>query len=66
MINTVIDSLSHSVESCLSVRANAITRSLASDAIGEIVPLFGSLRGWLDADSREKLLYASMLNGFVT
>lgn len=65
MINTVIDSLSHSVESCLSVRANALTRILAAEAIGTIVPLFGSLRGWLDYASREKLLYASMLGGMV-
>ena len=66
MTNTVIDSLSHSIEGIISNRASAITDTLASKGIalvGECLPALAD--GSLTHEQREKLLLASTLGGIV-
>jgi alcohol dehydrogenase class IV len=66
MTNTVIDAFSHAVEGFLTVRANALTDSLALEAIGLIAARFPALaEGRLTAEDRACLLYASTLGGMV-
>ena len=66
MTNTVIDSLSHSIEGIISNRASAITDTLAAKGIalvGECLPALAD--GSLTPEQREKLLLASTLGGIV-
>lgn len=66
MTNTVIDSLSHSIEGIISNRASAITDTLASKGIalvGECLPALAD--GSLSPEQLEKLLLASTLGGIV-
>lgn len=66
MVNTVIDSLSHSVEGFLSVRANALSDALALEAIRIIGKITGRLAAWtITDDDKAQLLYASTLGGMV-
>lgn len=65
-IHTAIDALSHSVESFLSVRANALTEVLALESINIIVKQFEKLKSFtLTREDRSQLLYASTLGGIV-
>lgn len=65
-VNTAIDSLSHSVEGMLSVKANAMADVIAKEAIKLIAEEFNNLiNGTFTEECREKLLYASMLGGAV-
>lgn len=66
MVNTVIDSLSHSMEGYLSAKADVLSDALALQAVGVI----GSILPRLSADQltggdRARLLYASALGGMV-
>ncbi len=66
LIHTVIDSLSHSMEGMLSVRASEITDSIAVHAIaliGECLPRLKDNE--LSQEDREKLLVASTMGGMV-
>lgn len=66
MVHTVLDSLSHSMEGMLSVRAGALTDGMALEAIGRIGRLLDELA--TDTLSREdcrSLLLASALGGMV-
>lgn len=66
MTNTVLDSLSHSIEGIISSRASPITDALAAKAIatiGECLPALAD--GTLSAEQRERLLLASTLGGVV-
>ena len=66
MVNTVIDSLSHSVEGYLSVRANALSDALALEAISIIGGIIDRRSNWtITEDDEDKLLYASTLGGMV-
>ena len=66
MVNTVIDSLSHSVEGYLSVRANALSDALALEAISIIAGITDRLVDWtITHEDKDKLLYASTLGGMV-
>ena len=66
MINTVLDSFSHSVEGFLTNRANAVSDTIALEAIRTISILFPELAEWrLTDEDRQKLLYASTLGGMV-
>lgn len=66
MTNTVIDSLSHSVEGFISNRANPMSDTLALEAISIISGLIPSIAEWrLTDEDRAKLLYASTLSGMV-
>lgn len=66
MTNTVIDSLSHSVEGFISNRANPVSDILALEAIGIIARHIPALAEWrLTDDDRAQLLYASTLGGMV-
>ena len=66
MANTVIDSLSHSVEGYISNRANAISDALALEAIKIIADTIPAIYEWrLTSSDMEKLLYASTLGGMV-
>ncbi len=66
MTNTVIDAFSHSVEGFLTVRANALSDTLALEAIGLIAARFSALaEDRLTAEDRAQLLYASTLGGMV-
>lgn len=65
-VSTAVDSLSHSVEGMMSVRANCMSDILAREAVRLISEEFGALaKGEFSYKSREKLLYASMLGGVV-
>jgi alcohol dehydrogenase class IV len=66
MVNTVVDSLSHSIEGIISNRASALTDTLAAkgiELVGECLPALAD--GTLTAEQREKLLLASTLGGIV-
>lgn len=66
MTNTVIDSLSHSVEGFISNRATPVSDTLALEAIGIISALIPAISEWrLTDEDRAKLLYASTLSGMV-
>lgn len=65
-INTALDALSHAVEGMLTVRATAITDTLAKESIQQIAECFDAMSaGQLSHAQREKLLYASMVAGMV-
>ncbi|MDR2768512.1 MAG: iron-containing alcohol dehydrogenase [Treponema sp.] len=73
-VNTAIDALSHAVEGMLSVRASALSDTLAKESIAIIAGCFGELLSWtetgavkppLPQETREKLLFASTLAGMV-
>lgn len=64
-INTAIDAYSHSVESYLSARSTEMSTVPALESIrvlGEVFPILAGKKA-IDSDTREKLLYASMLGG---
>ena len=66
MVNTVIDSLSHSMESFLSGKASPLTEVLALQAMKEIAGLLPRLTAdELTAEDHELLLHASTLGGIV-
>ncbi len=66
MTNTVIDSFSHSVEGFISNRANAVSDTLALEAIKVIAGIIPAIAEWrLTDDDRAELLYASTLGGMV-
>lgn len=66
MVNTVVDSLSHSVEGMLSSRASEVSDTLAAKALSLIAECLGSLGSdTLTHDQRERLLLASTLGGMV-
>ena len=66
MVHTVVDSLSHSVEGYLSVKASPITDALALEALENIGALLAPLEeDRLTDGDRAKLLYASTLGGMV-
>jgi alcohol dehydrogenase class IV len=64
-VNTAIDALSHSIESILSRRANAMSIMVAIESLRMLGPGIRSLDGRrrLDVETREKLLLGSMLGG---
>lgn len=65
-INTAIDVISHAIEGMLSIKASALTDTLAKSSISNIKECFPSLlSGRLALQEREKLLYGSMLAGMV-
>lgn len=65
-INTAIDALSHSVEGMLSIKANPITNSIATESIRRISSCFGALQsGKLTLKHRFELLYGSTMGGMV-
>lgn len=66
MVNTVIDSLSHSVEGMLSNRASEISDTLAAKSLALIAECLASLaENALTDAQRERLLLASTLGGMV-
>ncbi len=66
MIHTVIDSLSHSMEGMLSVRAGELTDGMALQAISMIGRCFSALlEDSLSKEDRRQLLLASTLGGMV-
>lgn len=66
MVHTVLDSLSHSMEGMLSVRASGLTDGMALEAIGRIGRLLDELAAdSLSRDDCESLLLASALGGMV-
>lgn len=65
-VNTAIDALSHAVEGYLSVRSTNVVKPYALESIkliGECIPELEQRS--FKSDTREKLLYASMLAGIV-
>jgi alcohol dehydrogenase class IV len=65
-VNTAIDALSHAVEGMLSVRASAISDSMARQSIEMLAGCFGPMReGKLSVQNRADLLCASTLAGMV-
>jgi alcohol dehydrogenase class IV len=72
-INTALDALSHAIEGMLTVRATAISNSIAAESIARISQCLRGLSpgkaldeaGRLPTDLREKLLLGSMLAGVV-
>lgn len=65
-VNTVVDALSHAVEGYISKRSMPVSDALAQEAMEKIGQCLGNLKNKeLDFDTREKLLYASMLAGMV-
>lgn len=65
-IHTAIDALSHSIESSLSKRSNALVDLLAEESVRLIAAHFDDLiHDRLDAKARANLIYASMLGGMV-
>jgi len=66
MTNTVIDSLSHSIEGIISSRATLLTDTLAARGIELVGECLSSLAdGSLTGEMRESLLLASALGGMV-
>ncbi len=66
MVNTVIDSLSHSIEGIVSKRATEITDTLATTGISIVGEcLLDLAEGSLSDGQRERLLLASTLGGMV-
>lgn len=65
-VNTAIDALSHAVEGMLSIKASAVTDTLAVESIKNICACYEGLKkGELSLEERGKLLYASTLAGMV-
>lgn len=65
-INTAIDALSHCVEGMLSVKASAVTNTLAVEGIKNICSCYEAMKkGELSLEERGKLLYGSTLGGMV-
>ena len=65
-INTAIDALSHAVEGYLSARGTEVIKPFAMESIGIIGECFPQLENKIiKKQTREKLLYASMLAGIV-
>jgi len=65
-VNTAVDALSHAVEGMLSIKASAITDTLAIESIKNICACYEGLKkGELSLEERGKLLYASTLAGMV-
>lgn len=65
-INTAVDALSHSIEGYLSVRSTDVIKPYAIESItiiGECIPALKEKN--IKDETREKLLYASMLAGIV-
>lgn len=62
-VNTVIDAFAHAAEGIISVKANALSDTIASEAIGLISSQFAAMKG--ESADREILLYAAMLGGIV-
>lgn len=65
-INTAVDALSHAIEGYAAVRATEAIKPFALESIkliGECIPEL--VKGEINNDTREKLLYASMLAGIV-
>ncbi|PKL16306.1 MAG: alcohol dehydrogenase [Spirochaetae bacterium HGW-Spirochaetae-5] len=65
-VNTAIDALSHAIEGYLSVRSTDVVKPYALESIkliGECIPELEKRS--FKSDTREKLLYASMLAGIV-
>jgi alcohol dehydrogenase class IV len=65
-IETAIDTFSHLFEGYLSVKSNPITDIIALEGLkkfGEILPYL--LKRQFTSDVREKLMYLSLLGGFV-
>ncbi len=65
-INTAVDALSHAVEGYLAARATDVIKPFAIESItllGEALPVLVNAEA--DYETREKLLYASMLAGIV-
>jgi alcohol dehydrogenase class IV len=66
LINTTLDALSHAVEGMLSVRASAISDSLAKKSLAIISSHFVAIgQGRLETNILEELLQASTLAGMV-
>ena len=65
-VNTAVDALSHSIEGYLGKRRTEATDILAREGIRLFGSCLGSLRsGNINLETREELLYASMLGGMV-
>lgn len=65
-INTVVDAMTHLIESYLSIRADAISSSLALEGMRCLAPLIEKLLfSELTLADRNALLYASTLGGAV-
>ncbi len=64
-VNTAIDALSHSVESILSRKSNAMSTMIALESLRMLGPALGLLDDTLTIDfqTREKLLLGAMLGG---
>jgi alcohol dehydrogenase class IV len=65
-VNTAVDAMSHSIEGYLSARSTRIIRPYAMESleiIGRCIPELKDKK--LNYETREKLLYASMLAGIV-
>ncbi|MEM1976660.1 MAG: iron-containing alcohol dehydrogenase, partial [Nitrososphaerota archaeon] len=63
LAHTAMDALSHAIESCFHVKSSEMILMFSAEAINTIFKNFvQAYEG--DHDSREKLLYASMLAGF--
>lgn len=63
--NTMVDALSHSVEGYVSKKAGSLSSTLAAESMTIIGECMKSLDKEPDFETREKLLYASMLGGIV-
>ena len=66
-IHTAVDALSHSVEGMISKKSTKISDVLAEESIREICSCFAEIGGEkeISIETREKLLYGSMLGGMV-
>ncbi len=65
-VNTAIDALTHAMEGYLSKRSTAVTDVLAAESMGVLGECLIRLEnGEIGSDTRDKLLYASMLAGMV-
>jgi alcohol dehydrogenase class IV len=64
-VNTAMDAFSHSVESILSRKSNAMSAMIALESLRMLGPALGLLDDTLEIDfqTREKLLLGSMLGG---
>jgi alcohol dehydrogenase class IV len=67
LVNTVLDALSHAVEGMLTVRASVFTDAAAKNGLKLFAECLPALMSGNTADPavREKLLYASALDGMV-
>jgi alcohol dehydrogenase class IV len=66
-VNTAVDALSHAVEGMLSIKASAITDTLARESISVVSGSFPTLLSnrEISLELRQKLLYGSTLAGMV-